>query len=208
MSTSKNVTIIAKEGYSHIVLAFIPFALSVYGDFYALFIYLFFFLFIFSFFFFRNPERVVADDTSGSVLAPVDGVIEAIERLENESGVRVRIANGMLDTHILRAPFKSTVSDEQRRYGMALFGDESKALELNSRCSVMFDGVRMDIVGTFFPYDVACYFESGDIVRHGERIGFVYTGYIEMILPYAVSLHINIGDKVKSAESIIGIIKE
>lgn len=208
MSTSKNVNIIAREGYWHIVLAFVPFAVSVYGDFYALFTYLFFFLFIFSLVFFRNPERVVADDTVGSVLAPVDGVVEAIERLENESGVRVRIGNGMFDTHILRAPCKSTVGDVIRRYGMAIFNDETKAEKLNSRCSVLFDNVKVEIVGAFFPYESACYFERGDTVRHGQRIGFVYTGYVELTLPYNINLHINLGDQLKSAESLIGIIKE
>jgi phosphatidylserine decarboxylase len=208
MSTSKNVTIVAREGYGHIVLAFVPFAVSVYGDFYALFTYLFFFLFIFSLVFFRNPERVVADDTSGSVLSPVDGVVEAIERLEDESGVRVRIGNGMFDTHILRAPCKSTVGEVTRRHGMAIFNSDAKAEYLNASCRVSFDGIRMQMVGAFFPYEAACYFESGDTVRHGERIGFLYTGYVELILPYSVNLHINLGDQLKSAESLIGIIKE
>jgi len=197
-----------REGYMHIVLAFLPFALSVYGDFYAFFIYLFFFLFLFSLVFFRNPERVIADDTKGSFLSPIDGVVEQIERLDDESGVRVRIGNGMFDTHVVRSPFKATVERIERRHGMAVFGDEEKAERLNCSCSMHFDGVRMDAVASFFPYNMACYVEAGDGVRHGERIGFLYTGYIEMVLPYNISLHVNIGDQVKSAESLIGIIKE
>lgn len=208
MGTSKNVNIIAREGYWHIVLAFIPFALSVYGDFYAIFTYLFFFLFIFSLVFFRNPERVVADDAAGSVLSPVDGVVEAIERLGDESGVRVRIGNGMFNTHILRAPFKGTVNEVTRRHGMAIFNDDHKAERLNGRCSVMLESVKIEIVGAFFPYETDCYLKSGDLVRHGERIGFLYSGYIDLVLPYSVNLHINIGDQLKSAENIIGIIKE
>lgn len=208
MQSAKNVNIIAKEGYGHIILAFVPFAVSVYGDFYAFFTYLFFFLFIFSLVFFRNPERVIADDSAGSVLSPVDGVVEAIDRLENESGVRVRIGNGMFDTHILRSPFKSTIHEVSRRHGMAIFNDESKAEKLNGRCRVRFDDVTMEVVGSFFPYDTACYFENGDTVRHGDRIGFIYTGYVDLILPNNINLHINIGDQLKSAENLIGIIKE
>lgn len=208
MAVSKNVTIIAREGYGHIVLAFIPFAFAVYGNFFAFFTYLFFFLFIFTLYFFRNPERIVADDTKGSVLSPIDGVIEGIDRLENGSGVRVRIRNGMFDTHIVRAPFKSTVRGISRRHGMAVAGDREKALRLNGRCSVLFDEVSVDVVTTFFPYEMACYFVEDEGVRHGERIGFLYTGHMEMVLPNTINLHIDIGDRVKSAESLIGIIKE
>jgi len=91
---------------------------------------------------------------------------------------------------------------------MAIFNDDLKAEELNSRCDVLFDNVQMRIVGAFFPYETACYFGSDDVVRHGERIGFLYTGYVELILPYQTNLHINLGDQLKSAESLIGIIKE
>jgi len=205
MAASKSVTIIAKEGYGHIVAAFLPFALAVYGDFSALLTYLFFFLFLYTLFFFRNPERIVADDSIGSVLAPIDGVIEAVER--SNDGVRVRIRNGFLDTHIIRSPFKSTVQSFSTRHGMAVIGDFEKAANLNSRCRVHFDEVAMEIVTSFFPYDTVCSVREGEMTRHGERIGFLYTGSLEMVLPNTIELHVTIGDTVKSAENLIGMVK-
>lgn len=209
MATYHNVNIIAKEGQWHIFLAFIPFALSVYLGFCSFLIYLFFALFAFSVYFFRNPEREIADDTAGSVLAPVDGRVEAIERLEGEKKILVRIQNGLLPTHILRSPFKTEITSIKRRHGMALVGGEESVEHLNSRCDVTFtNGVEMKVTASLFPYAPGCQFKPGDTLRHGQRIGFIFTGTVDIYLPFQTDLRINLGDTLRASESLIAIIKE
>jgi hypothetical protein len=89
---------------------------------------------------------------------------------------------------------------------MAVIGDFAKASNLNARCGVAFDGIRMDVVTTFFPYETVCHIRDGEMVRHGERIGFLYTGTVELVLPNNVELHVTVGDTVKSAENLIGMV--
>lgn len=207
MQSYKNVQIIAKEGYKHILLALALFLFVAYADFCNFCQLLFFALFIFTVYFFRNPEVETVDDSRGSVISPVDGTIESIELFEERSKVVVRIRNSVLDTHIIRAPLGASVKNVQRRSGMALWGDDKKSEVLNSRCSVEIGDIMMNLKAEFFPYDIELGIGASDKVKHGQRIGFIYGGTVEMELPYSINLHVDIGEKVKSSQNIIGTYK-
>ncbi|MDR1555300.1 MAG: phosphatidylserine decarboxylase, partial [Campylobacteraceae bacterium] len=73
--------IIAKEGWRNIAIVFAIFLLSCWMDFgsHIMFIILLIFITVY-----RNPERAVEEDDPLAILAPIDGKIIAIERVEND----------------------------------------------------------------------------------------------------------------------------
>lgn len=207
MQSYKNINIIAKEGYGYIAFIFGIFLFFAFFDFCDFCQFLFFILSIFSVYFFRNPEVEAIDDSADSIISPIDGTIESIELQEDKSRVVVKIRNSIFDTHIIRSPLSAKVVDINRKYGMAVFGDMKKSKILNSICTVQVGEVKMKMRAEIFPDDVEFGAKIDEIVKHGQRVGFIYCGTIEMQLPYSTTLFIDVGEKVKSSQNIIGTYK-
>ncbi len=56
---------------------------------------------------------------------------------------------------------------------------------------------------------IVCWKKTGDTLQRGERIGLIRFGSrTDLILPNEVELRVQVGDKVRGGNSVIGILKE
>ncbi|WP_104697721.1 MULTISPECIES: hypothetical protein [unclassified Helicobacter] len=156
---------------------------------------------IFWVYIFRNPERFSKERLKDVFLSPCDGRIENIEYLDNQVLLTFKI--GLLDVGLLRAPFdyeggmKIDVTN-----GLKLYLSDNRAKEeLNARIRLEGEGFSMEVVSEIFP---ARFYSLIDW-KMGERIGFCKAGTLRLKFnPEAVDLKINIGDIVKSGETLLG----
>lgn len=155
-------------------------------------------------FFFRNPERIPAEQDALAVIAPVDGRVEEIAL--KDDGVAVRIFNAPFDGHLLRMPLQGKIKTLKRRAGLtAVFGSALDRLghleQVSLESAAGLEGVELHLVPEVTQpvlYGTAHRFHLG------QRIGFFHGGRVMLLLPRQVELKIAIGDRVLAGESIIG----
>jgi len=204
-----NVSIIANEGWRYIGYAFIPFFLVILFDLGSLLSYLTFGFFLFMLFTFRNPERVINDEGEGTFLAPIDGKITSIKRDSEEGRLEVTIENSAFDTHFVRAMIDGDMALESKRHGVFLGVKSPKRQLLNESLTFTQSNgnhqVRYTLCAARCPIPIQFYNVSH--ARMGERLGMVMSGSVSLELPYTLQLGVNLGDDIRSGETILGFIR-
>ncbi|MCI7484528.1 MAG: phosphatidylserine decarboxylase [Helicobacter sp.] len=195
-----NIQIIAKEGwFGGIVLGILFLAFAFLELEFLSFIFLV--GFIFWLFIFRNPERIVKDQDS-SFLSPVDGVIKNIDILEQS--ICVQIYTGILDVGVVRAPCDISHATLSKRGGVTLCcAKKDKKELLNETFALKWKNFCLEFFPEFFT-NSNIYADSNLVI--GERCGYMKKGITKIYLPKDSELKIGIGDKVVSANSVIGFI--
>ena len=164
--------------------------------------------------FFRDPDRI-APDLPGAVLAPADGrVMVVTEALDPWVGpaVRVSIFLSPLDVHVNRAPIGGLVKNVEYVAGRFLAAYRPEASEQNERCAVSLDGDRARVTVTqisgVLARRIVCRVRPGDTVRAGERYGLIRFGSrTDLVLPRGTDLRVQVGDRVRGGESVMGVLR-
>ncbi|MDR1460042.1 MAG: phosphatidylserine decarboxylase [Campylobacteraceae bacterium] len=201
--------IIAKEGWRNIAIVFVIFLLSCWVDFgsHVMFIVLLLFITIY-----RNPERIAAEDDPLAILAPIDGKIIAIERIESNllgdtKCLHVKIRSLPFDVSMIRSPASTNLTNVKAIHGLFLPPHKKEAEKLNERleinCSYKNLSFVIRIVAGVFAKKINLAKNKGSL-KAGERIAFVTDGIVELFLPFDSRIKLSIGDYVKGAESVIG----
>ena len=112
--------IIAKEGWNQIIIA-----LMVFLFFYAIsfLAWVFFAILLFTIFIYRNPERILEEDDELSFVAPIDGKIINIAKVNLRDGtpmLSVVIKKAIWDVGIMRAPMAMSIVEIKKRFGLFL----------------------------------------------------------------------------------------
>lgn len=195
-----NTQVLAKEGLRGFVVLFFFCLVCFFFDFFILSYFLLFCL-VFWAYIFRNPERLPEERLEGVYLSPCDGRIENIEYLDDRLLLTFRI--GLLDTGVLRAPFdyKEEIKMKEIK-GLNLYLSENRIKEkLNTKVELDGGDFDMEVMSEIFPAK----FYLPIRWRMGDRIGFCKAGVLRLRLNLkAVDLKINIGDIVKSGETLLG----
>ena len=159
--------------------------------------------------FFRDPWRKVPSDLPpGTMLSPADGVVSAIELVDDHEStgtesVIIRIFLSVLNVHINRAPCDCTVHDIVYREGKFLDArlEESARVNESNLITLLVGeeiiGVRQ--VSGRLARHIVCKLESGDTLCQGQRFGMIkYGSTTELILPRPddVTVLVSKGDKV------------
>lgn len=150
-------------------------------------------------FLFRNPERVIPK-IKEAILAPCDGRITNITYQEDMVVLEMQIS--IYDVGIIRAPYASDELSIQRKFGFlsAFLGNEIKK---KFNASVQWQSNYFSM--TVYPEFLACKTYEGVDLYGGDRIGFCKSGILSLSMKQDfVDLKINIGDKIKSGETILG----
>jgi len=168
-------------------------------------------------YFFRDPERAIPDGES-LVLSPADGkVIEIVEEHEGEylqaPATRVSIFLSVFDVHVNRIPISGTVEHFRYQRGAFLQAYKSEASDINEQTIVGVESQGRKIlfkqIAGILARRIVCNVRQGHVVHRGERFGIIKFGSrVDMFLPKSCGLKVQLNQKVKGGESIIGVFND
>ncbi len=161
-----------------------------------------FILDIFFIWFFRDPERT-AEGPEDVIVSPADGKVVDIR--DNTVCIFMNINN----VHVNRAPVSGKIVKMKHKDGgyLPAFFKDSHRNERNLICIESDYGLVkvVQIAGTV-TRRIDTYFNVGDRVVRGERIGMIRFGSrVDITPPDGYMLVVKKGDRVKAAVSVIAI---
>ncbi len=199
--------IIAKEGWNQSVIAFMLFLLSYALSFVP---YVFFFLFVLILWSYRNPERIAEEDDAHCIVAPMDGKIRAISKVNLEDGseaLLLVIRKSFFDVGVIRSPIAMQMDSYKNRFGLLLSSASPLFPHLSERksftCSSALASFRFVISAGSLSGKVVLFQKEG-FFRATQRIGFVRDGEVALLLPLDCRLKVSINERVYSGMSILG----
>ena len=171
--------------------------------------------------FFRDPiRRIPRGLDAGTMLAPADGVISAIEHVDaheatdGKPAVVLRIFLSVLNVHINRAPCACTVQGMIYRKGRFLNAQTEESAKVNESNVILLsfpDGERFGMrqVSGMIARCIVCPLQEGETLEQGQRWGMIKFGSTtELILPRPdrVDVRIAVGDKVRGGRTIMAVL--
>jgi phosphatidylserine decarboxylase len=166
---------------------------------------------IFFLWFFRDPERVVPQQ-SGAIVSPADGKVTAVSIVEVEGAMRSRISIflNVFDVHVNRSPMGGIIRHVEYRRGK--FGNAMGTIsaEQNEQNIVTVEGEGQRVVfkqiAGLLARRIVFTPRVGDEVARGQRVGMIKFGSrVDVIMDAGVAVAVKVGDRVKGGASIIGI---
>jgi len=174
---------------------------------------LFFGLTIFMAFFFRDPERKIPEG-NGIFVSPADGKVILIRDIFEKDHLKadtkeISIFMSPLDVHVNRAPCEGNVSVIKHSPGRFMAAYKDDASIKNENIVMVLNGKYGEIlirqVAGFLARRAVCRVSEGDFLKMGERYGMIKFGSrLDIYLPKDITIKVNLGDKVKAGESVIG----
>ena len=204
--------IIAKEGWLYIIIIlFISIYLTLINSSISV---LFWIISIFIIQFFRDPKRKISDKKN-VIVSGADGRVIAINETfdpyQKKKSIKVSVFMNVFNVHSNKAPVDGIILKKIYFPGKFLNAALSKASLENERCAIIIQSKNnskriitcVQIAG-LVARRILCYKETGDELTRGERYGFIKFGSrVDLYLPLNTSIKVQLGQKVKNAESII-----
>ncbi len=167
--------------------------------------------------FFRDPHRTVTDE-SGVMVAPADGRVTEVARLDGYEGidgpaVRIGIFLSVFDVHINRMPCAGRVVKTFHRPGRFLDARHPECGALNESNTIIIepDGrtagpvVIRQIAGRI-ARRIICNVSPNERVARGQRLGLIKFGSrTELIAPVSGGLEpaVRVNDRVRGGSSVV-----
>jgi phosphatidylserine decarboxylase len=204
---------IAKEGYPFIIsLTIIASILGIWGLFYSTIIILV--LALFTAYFFRNPQRKIPQ-IEGALVSPADGKVIKVERcLEErffkEEHIKISIFMSIFDVHINRIPISGKIIDVLYNPGKFFAANLDKSSDVNEKNAILLETknqkkVLFVQIAGFIARRIICRIEKGRDVFTGQKFGLICFGSrVDLYLPLEAKINIQVGQKTKGGETIIG----
>ncbi len=173
----------------------------------------FFLLFLFVIYFFRDPKPV-SPEGEQLLLSPADGKIVEVKEIEDARffdgpARKVAIFMSPMDVHVNRAPVDGIVEKVEYKPGKYMMAWDEKASDANERnavfmqCDAGFKITFVQIAG-FLARRIICDVKRGSVLKKGQRFGIIRFGSrVDLYLPLALEVQVNVGDRVKVGHSII-----
>ena len=167
---------------------------------------------IFSCNFFRDPIRKFPLDES-LIVSPADGKIIRIDKVNDdqvgEKASRISIFLNVFNVHVNRTPLEARVKEVLYKPGNFIAAYDHKASDENERTNILFDAkefnYRVFQIAGLIARRINCYAEVNKEMKRGDRLGFIMFGSrTDIIFPNSVEINVEVGDKVKGGESVIG----
>lgn len=218
--TLKRVIIpINNEGYSIILtIAFLSVIASLISNIFGM---IFVILLLLSIYFFRDPVRVINNEDD-VVVAPADGVVDAIEEVvppeelemdENKKWTRVSIFLSVFNVHLQRIPVAGKITKLHYREGKFLNVSVDKYSKDNERQSCVIEtenGLQFPVVqiAGLVARRIVCNLALNQEVKKGDKYGIIKFGSrVDIYLPEGVVPTVQIGQTMIAGESILARIK-
>lgn len=179
---------------------------------------LFALLTVFTVFFFRDPDRQF-DSEPGILLAPADGRILSVEKLEHHDYIggpawKVSIFLSIFDVHINRIPCAGSVDYVKYIPGKFFKAFLDKASDENEHTEIGItttSGQRLVVkqIAGLIARRIVCRLHEGDQVATGARFGLIKFGSrTELFVPIDSEILVAKGDHVKGGATVIGRLAE
>lgn len=161
--------------------------------------------------FFRNPRRITPDDAD-IVVAPADGKVTRVEKLnpeEADSPTVISIFLSVFDVHINRAPIAGKITNIVYTKGRFVAATRGDASLINEQNALTIEGKRMTVVckqiAGVLARRIVCRKQTGDTVELGERFGLIkFSSRTDLVLPASVKVSIKVGERVRGGVTVIG----
>ncbi|MCU0582131.1 MAG: phosphatidylserine decarboxylase family protein [Syntrophales bacterium] len=207
---------VAKEGWPFFfVLVIFTLLMFVFGWKVIGLISCIFTLFVLSFF--RDPERTVPEGQN-VVVSPADGKVVVIKNIYEpdylrEEVTQVSIFLSVFNVHVNRAPLGGVIETVKYNPGSFHLASVDKASLDNEQIGMVIRGGNRKIlvkqIAGFIARRVICYAKPGDVIKKGDRYGLIRFGSrADIFLPKDAEIKVQLGDRVKGARDIIGLLKE
>jgi len=207
---------VAKEGWPFIIaIAIFTLVLFVFGWTSIGMVSLILTLFVLSFF--RDPGRIVPEGQN-VVVSPADGKVVVIKDIYEpdylqEEVTQISIFLSVFNVHVNRAPIGGVIETVKYNPGRFHIASVDKASLANEQIGMIIrDGNRRLLVkqiAGFIARRVVCYAKPGDVIKKGDRYGLIRFGSrADIFLPKDAEIKVQLGDRVKGARDIIGLLKE
>lgn len=165
-------------------------------------------------FFFRDPKRVSPSDAN-VVVAPADGRVTRVKRIENDPGssaTLVSIFLSPLDVHINRAPIAGQITNVSYTRGKFLVAMDERASLVNEQNALTIEGEKITVVckqiAGILARRIICWKRAGERVALGERFGLIkFSSRTDILMPANVEILVAEGARVKGGTTIIGRIR-
>ena len=171
---------------------------------------------LFVLFFFRDPERTIPEG-KGVIVSPADGKVIVIKDIYEPDYLKqdvkqISIFLSVFNVHVNRTPIGGTVEMVKYNPGKFLVASVDKAsLDNEQTGMVISDGknkVLVKQIAGLIARRIVCYAKTGDTVKAGERYGLIRFGSrVDLFLPKNTDLMVKVGDRIKGARDVIGVIK-
>ncbi len=208
----RKTEIIAKEGWKYLGFFAFLFFLSVFAEL-VFFSLIFFLAVLFIAFVFRNPERIPYELDELSFLSPIDGRIDYIGKVFEETYLKkemflISIKSSLFDVSIQRNPLDLDIKKIHHIHGLNIDVSSHKAKLLNERIDIVASSLKKDILITSIAsrcarkiYTICDNFKK---VKKGDRYLLLTDGKVELYLPLECRVRVVFGEKVKAGESVLG----
>lgn len=171
---------------------------------------------LFVLFFFRDPERTLPQGEN-LVVSPADGRVIVIKDIYEPAYLKqdvkqISIFLSVFNVHVNRAPISGTVQTVKYNPGKFHVASVDKAsLDNEQTAMVIANGkgtVLVKQIAGLIARRIVCYAEPGMSIRTGERYGLIRFGSrVDIFLPKDAELKVKVGDRVKGARDVIGVLK-
>lgn len=166
-------------------------------------------------FFFRSPNRQ-PDERQSALIAPADGRVIKIERLESYPGYegavdKIAIFLSVFDVHVNWMPVSGQVVSSRHIAGAFHLAYVDKASTDNERTEI---GIKSEfglitlkqIAGTI-ARRIVCRLENGQTVKRGQKFGLIKFGSrTEVIMKTGSEILISVGDKVRGGQTALALL--
>ena len=172
---------------------------------------------LFIIFFFRDPDRR-NNVEQNAVLTPADGKILEVRHFHDkgtplgEPAVKVSIFMSVFNVHVNRIPIGGNIKKIAYHSGKFFSANLDKASKHNENNMITLKThdshkvVFIQIAG-LIARRIACWVKEGESVATGQRFGLIRFGSrLEVYLPVDSQIVVNLNQKVKAGETIIGYI--
>jgi phosphatidylserine decarboxylase len=172
-------------------------------------------LFIFSLYFFRIPVRQFPDDEK-LFISPADGKIVKITAIDDPdlgAVTQISIFLSVFNVHKQWIPLSGTVLDKNVNKGKFLAAFNHKASMDNEQTSTVLkdlEGNKFKIkqIAGLIARRIINNLSAGETVVRGNQLGFIRFGSrVDILVGDNFKINIEMGDKVKGGETIIGYFK-
>ncbi len=165
--------------------------------------------------FFRNPKRYIplGDD---AIICPADGkvvVIEDVMETEyfNEMRKQVSVFMSPANVHVNRSPIDGEIKYFKYHPGKYLVAWHPKSSTDNERTSMVIENESFSVlvrqIAGKLARRIVYYIEEGDEIERGEEFGFIKFGSrIDLFLPLDTIISVELNQKVRGGETVIGTI--
>ena len=206
---------VASEGWPFIIpLALVTLLLFAFGWKNTAMIALVLTLFVL--FFFRDPERRVPEG-GDVVVSPADGTVIVVKDVFEPDYLKqdmkqISIFLSVFNVHVNRSPFSGTVEIVKYNPGKFHVASVDKASLDNEQTAMVIGNGKNRIlvkqIAGLIARRIVCYAKPGDTIKTGERYGLIRFGSrVDIFLPKTVDLKVKVGDRIKGARDIIGVLK-